>query len=795
MADQLEMKSGDAKEVRGSPRTRAERSTSLKDVNRDPELARRLEVATDAVPAKERRLSLRGVGGEIREEPDSADQNPEPGQEKEDNHALRRTAATTSLLRSPQRSPGKTCLLANSTMLLVAAISVALLIGVLAWNKSRSRYGRYHLPPDPRGPLRVKPCRSETCRRIGALLNDALDDNVQPCDDFHAYVCGSWSHKYPGKTIAEVLASAFLGHVTRRARKNVVISSRHAASNQSAVQKAATYLVACDNIVALLDDQTADVKRVLAKGGIALGSVTENGSTPDVLKAMFYMSQVVKIPVLLDVSVEHGVEQRVSIQRPEDTETLLEESKRHLNNAASERYDGYVRAIYESFSGSENISEFEEMFVNVSRLESTLVSFLSSLAVSVEGKDSVWFSTTASIHQISRAISKDRWLKAFEVYLSIPKERNMPVAVHAGPYFQALFTLEEKLGEADFAQLYSWLCIQALVPFTSGRIVSAQHAASRSTVLQRHRWQCFRNAERVFHYALEYPYMSYVADDNVAKDIVALMRRISRSLGKVVLRMPSQNSNCTFNGDEILAGVHAELFSRTVPDYFEGYYADFPDMTPIALTNWMLTADFGGYFTETSSDIPVSTAGVVDVNYARGWSRPLEASYLDAPWYSLGVPLAVKFAGLGSRLVSRLIAELVSKRRACNKMLLAEVEGTIDCLAAAYESPTRNFSAIEGDARAAVISWAVLWTALGTHVDSTANVTVLEDFPRLSQPALFFVLGCLLTCGEDWETAEARCNLPLRHDANFAAAFSCFEGSPMRPKIQCPRDFAGVGTP
>ncbi|XP_037505358.1 endothelin-converting enzyme 1 [Rhipicephalus sanguineus] len=755
MAEQLEMKSGGAKEVRGSPRARQERSISLRDVNRDPELARRLEVAMDAVPARERRRSLRGVGGEIREEPDATDQKPDLCNEKADPNAVRRTPATTSLLRSPQRSPGKTCLLANSTVLLVAAISVALLIGVLAWNKSRSRYGRYHLPPDPRGPLRVRRCRSEACRRIGALLNNALDDNVQPCDDFHAYVCGSWSHKYPGKTIAEVLASAFLGYVTRRARKNVVIPSKHAASNQTAVQKAATHLLACDNIVALSDDQTADVKRVLAEGGIALGSFTENGSTPDVLKAMFYMSQVVKIPVLLDVSVEYGVEQRVSIQSPENTETLLEESKRHLNDATSEKYDGYVRAIYESFSGSENTSEFEQLFMNVSHLESTLVTFLSSsLADSEEDEDSVWYYTTASIHQISRAISKDRWLKAFEAFLSIPQERNMPVVVHAGAYFQALFNLQEKLGEADFAQLYSWLCIQALVPFTSGRIVSAQHAASRSTVLQRHRWQCFRNAERVFHYALQYPYMAYVADDNVGKDIVALMRTISRSFSKVVLRTTSQNTNCTFNSDEVLAGVHAELFSRTVPDYFEGYYADFPDMTSIALTNWMRTAEFGGYITAMSGDTPSSFGDIVDVNYARAWSRPLEASYLDAPWYSLGVPLAVKFAGLGSRLVSRLITELVSKRRACNKALLAEVEGTLDCLAAAYESPIRNFSAIERDVRAAVISWDVLWTALGTRVDSKANDTVLEDFPRLSQPALFYVLGCLLTCGEDRETAE-----------------------------------------
>ncbi|KAH8026119.1 hypothetical protein HPB51_016145 [Rhipicephalus microplus] len=798
MADKLETKkSGDAKEWRESPRTRQERSTSLTDVHGHPELARRLDVpvAKDASPAKDRRLSLRGVGGEVREQPDNTDQKPEPGPEKEDKHALRRTAATTSLQRSPQRSPGKTCLLANSTVLLVAAISVALLIGVLAWHKSRSRYAQYPLPPDPRGPLRVRRCRNEACRRIGALLNDALDDNVQPCEDFHAYVCGSWSHKYPGKTIAEVLASAFLGHVTRSARKNVVISSKRTASNQTAVQKAATHLVACDNIVALSDDQTSNVKHVLAEGGIALGSAAENASTPDVLKAMFYMSQVVHIPVLLDVSVEYDVEQRVSIQKPENTATLLEESKRHLNGTASAKHDRYVRAIYESFSESDNTSEYEELFRNISRLVSTLVTSLSSSLVDSEkGKDGVWFSTTASVHQISRAISKDRWLKAFEVFMSIPEERNMPVAVYTGSYFQALFTLEEKLGEADFAQLYSWLCIQALVPFTSGRIISAQQAAPRSTVLHRHRWQCFRNAERVFHYALEYPYMASVVDDNVSRDVVALMRRISRSFSKVVLRTPVRNSNCTFNSDEVMAGVHAELFSRPKPDYFEGYYADFPDMTLNSLTNWMLTVEFGGHRTATSSVTPGSSGDVVDVDYARAWSRPLEASYLDEPWYSLGVPPAVKIAGLGSRLVSRLITELVSKRRACDKTLLADVEGTIDCLAATYESPIRSFSAIEGDVRAAVISWAVLWTVLGAHVDSKANVTVLEDFPRLSQPVLFFVLGCLLTCGEDWETAEARCNLPLRHDTNFAAPFSCFEGSPMRPKIQCPRDFAGVGT-
>ncbi|KAH7954221.1 hypothetical protein HPB49_016684 [Dermacentor silvarum] len=212
-------------------------------------------------------------------------------------------------------------------------------------------------------------------------------------------------------------------------------------------------------------------------------------------------------------------------------------------------------------------------------------------------------------------------------------------------------------------------------------------------------------------------------------------------------------------------------------------------MTPIAVTNWMRTVEFSP-LSVTGGDTPGSVRDAVQVNYSHAWSRPLEASYLDAPWYSLSAPRAVKFAGLGSRLVLRLISELVSKRRACDKAVLAEVEGTVDCLAAAHESQSRNFSAIIDDVRAAMLSWTVLWTALKPRVGSRANATVLEHYPRLSEPALFFVLGCLLTCGEDRETAEARCNLPLRHDANFAAAFACFRGSPMRPRSQCSRDLA-----
>ncbi|XP_065289374.2 endothelin-converting enzyme 2-like isoform X2 [Dermacentor albipictus] len=329
-------------------------STSLTDVRGGRVVA---ATGADTASSWERRRSLQGVDGEIRKKTMSAAiiQKPNSCNEQASYNLLRRTNATTSLLRSVQHSPGKTCLRENSTMLLVAVIAVTLLIGVVSWKKGR----KLHPRANARGPLRVRLCPDEACSRTVALLKDALDDTVQPCDDFHAYVCGSWSHKHPGKSVAEVLASAFLGRVARHARKNAHIPLKHAAGNQTAFQKAAKHLVACDNIVAVSDDQSADVKRVLAEGGIAWRSAMKNGSPTDVLKAMFYMSQVVKIPVLLDASVEPSLDRRVVIRRPDNTEVFLGEMKSRLNDMASEKYDDYVRAVYDSFSGGENSSGFE----------------------------------------------------------------------------------------------------------------------------------------------------------------------------------------------------------------------------------------------------------------------------------------------------------------------------------------------------------------------------------------------------------------------------------------------------
>ncbi|KAH7967812.1 hypothetical protein HPB52_002593 [Rhipicephalus sanguineus] len=269
-------------------------------------------------------------------------------------------------------------------------------------------------------------CGKEACRRMGSLLKDSLDVRRDPCEDFHEYVCGSWPTKHPGRSVAQVLASAFRNNVTRRA-KDVRIPYALETTKQTAVQKAARHLVACDDIVAEEDDQSA-YGEVLAEGVLAWpdGGVDGNTSS-DVLDSMIYMSQVVKIPVLLEVTLMSGSKQRVVIRRP-------------------------------------------------------------------------------------------------------------------------------------------------------------KNAAER----------CFADSDRVFHYALEYPYLSDVVTAGVRDDVGKLMQRMGRSFVNVLSRAKSAalRDKCTSDALEKSASAYTGLFRRTVPEYFDDLYESYPDMTLSAVTNWISTAPY-----------------------------------------------------------------------------------------------------------------------------------------------------------------------------------------------------------
>lgn len=725
-----------------------------------------------------RHHSLRGVSGERR----GKESHIETSAPRADAHKLRRTLALTSLHRIVRRSSARTCLVSTTTVFVACVIMAVLLASLLTRKRDKDASPRFKRKVT--APLGGVRCRSEACQRIGTLLKEAMDEQVRPCDDFYRHVCGRWLRGHPGKTVGQALASAFVANVTRLAR-NVRIPFSFVPAHQTAVQKAARHLVACDSIVTDSEDQSVNVRTVLAEGGIAWpdAAVAENAPSADVLRAMFYMSRVVRIPVLLDVDFKDGqVRHRVMFRRPDNVVALLAGSKWRTQNIATDKYEKYVRAIYDSFAEQGNSSDFQKLFSKTARLEARLISSMKAPVFTNE-KDDVISTSTSRIHRLSGVVPKERWLKVFRTLLNVSDD--VPVIIRNGRYFQALFALHSRLGEDDFTELYHWLCVQALVPFTNRRIMQAAHPGV--SVREKHRERCFASSDRAFHYALEYPYMSHVASAQVEDDMGQLMQRVGRSFAQVLSRTdsPILASNCSAAAVERSAGAYTALFRRSRPEYFEEAYLRYPDMTHSAVTNWLAVA------ASAPTAMPSESSNVGEASpHSSVWSVPIEASYLDVPWYALTAPNAVKFAGIGSRLIGKLVSELVLNNEACRTAVLNKYEETWDCIEAGLANKYRSLDAVKVDGQVSMLSWAVAWTAFKAHAASRPSTVVLRVFPALSGEALFYVVGCLLLCGEDVHQAEARCNLPLRNDHNFATAFSCGLGSPMRPKAQCPHAFS-----
>ncbi|KAK8778813.1 hypothetical protein V5799_019843 [Amblyomma americanum] len=469
---------------------------------------------------------------------------------------------------------------------------------------------------------------------------------------------------------------------------------------------------------------------------------------------------------------------------------MLEATRRHINNLTFERYEEYIRAVYDSFSAIDDQSNFVDRFNNIKRLESVLISFLSA---SVLNRDSrrkdTWLTNIASFQHMTPNVSTDRWLQVLQQYLNISMDGKYPVIVRGRRYIQTVFALNKELGETDFAELYDWLCVQALIPFASGRIIAAERPGS--AVLESHRALCFANSDRIFHYALQYPYLSDVVTTEVREDIGRLMQDVGLSLTHIFSRTksPKLKINCTSDAVAWAAEAYTRLFRRSSPEHFEERYARYPDMKLSAVSNWISTASSTFALNDGLERLEIFADAIL-MGPSHAWSEPLEASYLDSPWYALSAPKAIKLAGIGSRLIGKLLSEFVLNRKVCKTPVLTETEDMWHCMAASLEDNLRDASAIMKGARAAMLSWAALWEAYRGRTQYRGNTTVLGDFSDLPEPALFFVFGCLWSCGEGIDVAEAYCNLPLRHDANFAKTFSCPRGSPMRPEVQCPSAFS-----
>ncbi|KAK8772515.1 hypothetical protein V5799_024241 [Amblyomma americanum] len=313
--------------------------------------------------------------------------------------------------RTVMRAPAKTSLV--SALLLATVFFASVLFSGSGHHHSYGVMRRQWRTPAPRS------CGSESCSRLAALLAGAMNRSARPCDNFHDYVCRGWLQGR-SVSVAQEMRDTLVDKVSHWAR-SMQVPDLH----QTSSGKAARYFTACDDVVSASEDHLGEVKELLRKGSIMWPDV---GAKTDLLDAIFYMSIIVRVPVVFEMSFNL---KKVSIF---NTMALFNILTTHEQTPLPDLNRRFTGLFY----------QHRELFA------------LLNAALSGMKQEET---RTARLHEWTKSVSENRWQAAFFKYFKIFKNESVPVVVDSKAYFLAAFVHYKKFGPQKTTDLYGYLCV------------------------------------------------------------------------------------------------------------------------------------------------------------------------------------------------------------------------------------------------------------------------------------------------------------------------------------------------
>ncbi|KAK8772046.1 hypothetical protein V5799_024711 [Amblyomma americanum] len=634
------------------------------------------------------------------------------------------------------------------------------------------------------------------------------------------YICGAWVRR-SWRPVYDDVWRKFLERIY-----DAVKSVQVPAAKQSPQEKAAAYVEAC--LGTLEASNLEGVRRVLAQGGITWPEeVPATRGRPDLLNGLLYMARKVFTPVFLDVSVGvlHGRRQRsvqigrvvaeiggasghhrhnniireethrmpthyqstsgitvdaasvdmVDEQNRQGLRTLAFTLDGHFESVQSQlRYQiasSYARqhfeATYEAFGGTFNQTRTSELFDDYFFMQKWLAGYHNA-----EGGRGTMMNAS-SLPSLTPSITETSWDTMLKRYFNASL-----VDLEGGLYiedrrrFSALFDLHREFGEARSLALFGFLCIQALLPFTSRQLLESFQMADAESAVEYQRVYCLSTAYAGFRDVIY----------GLLRDETALLvvRRLADAIEAAFME---ENREDFLQFSEPISGLNTStgsvfrFFSGTKPETMKHVYPLCPDMTNDPLRNKIALYT---HLEQTLPDVASSSPATSDGYNSFGYSREDVAAYSGFqltpqhfyfPWLTPDVHLAALYGGLGTRLASVLFFGRVNARDDASSVYAQNDR----CLL-----PVRSASqAVHTELQAAVVSLRIAWRA---YAKASANLGVKDLLP-LRTDVVLFAFNCWLLCGSN--EGETLCNVPLRQSADFARVLNCSTKSSMNLPKRC----------
>ncbi|XP_077544769.1 uncharacterized protein LOC144157930 [Haemaphysalis longicornis] len=366
------------------------------------------------------------------------------------------------------------------------------------------------------------------------------------------------------------------------------------------------------------------------------------------------------------------------------------------------------------------------------------------------------------------------WEAAFARYFpDQPFYSVASIVVNHVEYFKAVFQTLAVFGASRMLNYFSWLCVQALVHYTSIEMLSSYYSSMHEAI-RNHKKYCVADTYSHFRFAINVHSWQNVPESSL-QYVHRLADTIWEAFGKSL-----QDKGMKLTGHKEPPPKEpftSKLFQHHTlckPEKVEAFYSAISDLSEKPLHN---------HITATKSlDSRTLDPTFADMELVKDLEKSgqlrrfvLKPWNLGPPWIAPDAPHALALGGLGVAMAGVLYFQSVERQGASASATHA---ANMKCLApnASYKNPLeRNIPGLAVALRVAYQEYKVV---------TRANRSLALDLPPVKSDAVVFAFFCYLMCSQE-PAIESLCNIPLQHSPDFSEVYQCKKGSFMNPESKC----------
>lgn len=583
-------------------------------------------------------------------------------------------------------------------------------------------------------------CKSDACKHYSLRLGRTISATIDPCVDFHGFVCEGWIKRHAESVLAMACAEV-VDSVSRNAR-TMAVPRR----DQMPSQKAAGFYTSCTTVYDENRDELREMKAILREAGIFWPRV--NTSSGDVLRAILYMAH--NWPQGSIFVIERNRKKSLQIDVSGDFLALVQKRAARID---SQTYQTYFHILRDAYADTdEETVSYEEQLNLEARLLPTLVESLKSRDV-----DPITLNIS-DIGSLTPTISAQRWKKAVRRQFGM-RTKHMKITVLHRDFFETFFHPMTGVNESQMMYV-GWYAVQLCSMYVRRDLI-VNHYGTRPIANVLHPMFCFNLTEKVMGPIFYAKHFDSLFNQTTRTNASHFTQTIETS----VIRLMKRRKWITKDREAI---TRVSAWKHTF-DYLNKadllrpieVVSKYPDMTARLIDNWKHVLANHKELVDSDSYVLHRHLGRPFRYYKDPPKLYLSPCTLNMPIYDPPMLESMKYGGLGSFFSSGFLELFDSRlRRQPEEKVADDVSGS-------DASDYQDESIPSADAFETA-SLDALWDAFSLAGDRSWLVV---DDRSFSAAQLFFVMFCFVGCG-DIENRQ-RCNKLLIRTTEFSRAFLC----------------------